>query len=232
MTNHTVDISLRKAALLAGFGLLIMTVFYIVADLFVFQNLIVQGDATTTANNIMTSEMLFRIGICCILIVLICDLVVAWALYIFLKQVNKDLSLLTAWFRLVYTAMLGIALINFVDVLILLSGANYLTVFQSEQLHANVMLSINSFYEAWAVALIVFGFHLLLLGYLVFKSNYIPRIFGILLIAAGLSYLFDYFAKLLFPNFGAAISLVLGWGELIFMFWLLFKGGKILERDN
>jgi len=232
MTNHTVDISLRKAALLAGFGLLIMTVFYIVADLFVFQNLIVQGDATTTANNIMTSEMLFRIGICCILIVLICDLVVAWALYIFLKQVNKDLSLLTAWFRLVYTAMLGIALINFVDVLILLSGANYLTVFQSEQLHANVMLSINSFYEAWAVALIVFGFHLLLLGYLVFKSNYIPRIFGILLIAAGLSYLFDYFGKLLFPNFDAAISLVLGWGELIFMFWLLFKGGKILERDN
>jgi len=232
MTNRTVDISLRKAALLAGFGLLIMTVFYIVADLFVFQNLIVQGDATTTANNIMTSEMLFRIGICCILIVLICDLVVAWALYIFLKQVNKDLSLLTAWFRLVYTAMLGIALINFVDVLILLSGANYLTVFQSEQLHANVMLSINSFYEAWAVALIVFGFHLLLLGYLVFKSNYIPRIFGILLIAAGLSYLFDYFGKLLFPNFDAAISLVLGWGELIFMFWLLFKGGKILERDN
>jgi hypothetical protein len=232
MTNRTVDISLRKAALLAGFGLLIMTVFYIVADLFVFQNLIVQGDATTTVNNIMTSEMLLRIGICCILIVLICDLVVAWALYIFLKQVNKDLSLLTAWFRLVYTAMLGIALINFVDVLILLSGANYLTVFQSEQLHANVMLSINSFYEAWAVALIVFGFHLLLLGYLVFKSNYIPRIFGILLIAAGLSYLFDYFGKLLFPNFGAAISLVLGWGELIFMFWLLFKGGKILERDN
>ncbi len=232
MTNRTVDISLRKAALLAGFGLLIMTVFYIVADLFVFQNLFVQGDATTTVNNIMTSEMLLRIGICCIIIVLICDLVVAWALYIFLKQVNKDLSLLTAWFRLVYTAMLGIALINFVDVLILLSGANYLTVFQSEQLHANVMLSINSFYEAWAVALIVFGFHLLLLGYLVFKSNYIPRIFGILLIAAGLSYLFDYFGKLLFPNFGAAISLVLGWGELIFMFWLLFKGGKILERDN
>jgi hypothetical protein len=232
MTNRTVDISLRKAALLAGFGLLIMTVFYIVADLFVFQNLIVQGDATTTVNNIMTSEMLLRIGICCILIVLICDLVVAWALYIFLKQVNKDLSLLTAWFRLVYTAMLGIALINFVDVLILLSGANYLTVFQSEQLHANVMLSINSFYEVWAVALIVFGFHLLLLGYLVFKSNYIPRIFGILLIAAGLSYLFDYFGKLLFPNFDAAISLVLGWGELIFMFWLLFKGGKILERDN
>ncbi len=229
MINHTADISQRKAALVAGSGLLIMTIFYVFADLFIFQNLIVQGDATTTANNIIADEMLFRIGICCILIVLICDVIVAWALYIFLKQVNNSLSLLTAWFRLVYAIMLGIALINFINVLILLSTADYLVVLQPDLLNANVMLSINSFYDVWAIGLIIFGSHLLLLGYLAFNSNFIPKIFSVLLIIAGLSYLIDYFVKLFFPNFDMQISMVLGWGELIFMFWLLFRGGKIPE---
>jgi len=191
----------------------------------------VPGDATTTANNIMTSEILFRIGICSILIVLICDVVVAWALYIFLKQVNESLSLLTAWFRLVYAATLGIALLNFVIVLILLSGANYLAVFETDQLHAQVMLFINAFYDVWAIGLIVFGFHLLSLGYLAFKSDYIPKILGVLLMLAGLSYLIDYIGNFLFPNLDAAISMVLGWGELLFMFWLLFKGVKLQQTN-
>ena len=88
------------------------------------------------------------------------------------------------------------------------------------------MLSINAFYDVWAVGLIVFGFHLFLLGYLAFKSDFIPKIFGVLLVIAGLSYLIDYFGELLFPSFEAVISLVAGWGELIFMFWLLLRGGK------
>ena len=230
MTNYFFDISLRKAALLAGFGLLIMTIFYVFADLFVFQNLIVPGDASATANNIIDSEMLFRIGICCILIVLICDVVVAWALYIFLKQVNKNLSLLTAWFRLVYAVMLGFALFNFVKALMLLSGADYLAVIEEDQLHSQVLLFINAFYDVWALGLIVFGFHLTILGYLVFKSDYIPKILGVLLIAAGIGYLVDYSCKLLFPNFDVAISMVAGWGELIFILWLLFKGGKRLAE--
>ncbi len=232
MTNRIADISLRKAALVAGWGLLIMTIFAVFAIYFVFQNLIVPGDATTTANNIMASEMLFRIGICSILIVLICDVVVAWALYVFLKQVNKNLSLLAAWLRLVYAAMLGIGLLNLVIVLILLSGANYLAVFETDQLHAQVLLFLNAFNDVWALGLIVFGFHLVTLGYLVFKSNYIPKVLGVLLILAGFSYLIDYFGKFLVPNFDVPISMVLGWGELIFMFWLLFKGGKIPEMDD
>ena len=231
MTNRIADISQRQAALIAGFGLLIMTIFYIFADFFVFQKLIVPGDAATTANNIIASEMLFRTGIGCILIVLICDVVVAWALYIFLKQVNINLSLLTAWLRLVYAAMLGIAMLNFVVVLILLSGADYLAVFETDQLHAQVMLFLNAFYDVWALGLIIFGFHLAALGYLAFRSDYIPKILGILLMAAGLGYLIDYFGSLLFPNSDVAISMVLGWGELIFMFWLLFKGGKMPTKD-
>jgi hypothetical protein len=232
MTANISDISQRKAAIVAGFGLLIMTIFFILAEFFVFQNLIVPGDATTTANNIKASGGLFRAGICSILIVLICDVVVAWALYVFLKQVNKSLSLLTAWLRLMYAAMLGIALLNLVIALILVSGADYLAVYETDKLHAQVLLFLNAFYDVWAVGLIVFGFHIFILGYLVFKSDYIPGILGVLLILAGLSYQIDYFGKFLFPNFDVPISMVFGWGELIFMFWLLFKGGKIPEMDD
>lgn len=227
MTNRSTDISVRKAALVAGFGLLIMTIFAVFADLFVFQKLIVLGNATTTANNIKANEMLFRTGICSFLIVIICDVAVAWALYVFLKPVNKSLSLLAAWFRLVYATIFGIALVNYLNVLQLLSGADYLKVFGIDQLHAKVMLSLNAFNDGWAIGFVFFGFHLALLGYLVFKSGYIPRILGVLLIIAGLGYLIDNFGKFLFPNFNATISLITGWGELIFMFWLLFKGIKV-----
>jgi hypothetical protein len=227
MTNRIADISLGKAAIVAGFGLLIMTIFYVFADFFVFQNLIVQGDATTTANNIMANEMQFRTGIFSFIIVILCDVVVAWALYVFLKPVNKSLSLLAAWFRLVYAIIFGIALVNYFSVLQLLSGADYLKVFETDQLHTKVMLSLNAFNDGWAIGLVFFGLHLALLGYLVFKSDYIPRILGVLLIVAGLGYLIDNFGKFLFPNFDAAISLVTGWGELLFMFWLLFKGVKV-----
>jgi hypothetical protein len=156
--------------------------------------------------------------------------VVAWALYFFLKQVNEYLSLLTAWLRLVYAAMLGIALFNLVVVLIFLSGANYLAVFETDQLHAQVLIFLNAFYDVWSIGLIVFGFHLFSLGYLAFKSDYIPRILGILLIVAGLSYIIDYGGNFLFPNLNMGISLILGWGELLFMFWLLFKGVKLLRK--
>ena len=226
MTNCTNDISVDTSAIVAGYGLLIMTIFYISSDFFIFQSIIVPGDATRTANNIIAKGMLFRIGICSFLIVIVCDVVVAWALYVFLKPVTRSLSLLAAWFRLVYSTIFAIALINYFNILQLLSGSDYLTAFEPTHLHAQVMLSINAFSDGWAIGFVFFGLHLTLLGYLVFRSGYIPRIFGILLILAGFSYLIDYFGKFLFPDYDLNIATFTGWGELLFMFWLLFKGGK------
>jgi len=83
LANCTTEISVGKSAIVAGFGLLIMTIFYIFADFFIFKNLIVPGDATTTANNIIANEMLFRTGICSFLIVIVCDVVVAQKMAVF-----------------------------------------------------------------------------------------------------------------------------------------------------
>lgn len=233
MTNRIADLSLNKTARVAGFGLLIMAFLGIFANFFVFTDLIIPGDAAATANNIIASEGLFRVGIISFIIVLLCDVVVAWALYVVLKPVNKSLSLLAAWFRLVYSAIHGIALLNLIIALQLLSGHDYLNVFETDQLHGLALLFLSGHKYGFLIGLVFFGFHLLVLGYLVFKSGYFPRILGILLVAASLGYLIDSFANFLLPNYTnyetiflliAAVPSVIG--EVSLCLWLLVKGVK------
>ena len=169
MTNRIADISQRKAAIVAGFAYLIMFIPAIFANFFVFPSLIVPGDAATTANNIIASEGLFRAGIVSWLIVLTCDVVAAWALYVFFKQANKSLSLLAAWFRLMHAAIFGITQLILFFVLLLLSGADYLTVFGTDQLHTLVLLFLNGHNYGFLIGLFFFSFHLFVLSYFVFK---------------------------------------------------------------
>ena len=232
MTNRIANISLRKAALVAGFGYLVIFIFGI--NFGVVEGFIVPGDAATTASNIMTSESLFRLGIAGLIIVLLADAVVAWALYIFLKPVSKSLSLLTAWFRLLYTAIFGITLLYLFNVLQLLSGADYLTVFEPNQLHAQAMLSLNAYQYGFNIGYVFFGLHIFGLGYLIFKSDYIPRILGALLIIASVGYLIDSFASVLSSNYAnnealflliVAVPAIIA--ELSLTLWLLIKGRNV-----
>lgn len=227
MTNRMTDISLHQAAIVAGVGLLLITILTPFAEFSVRQSLIVPGDAATTAQNIMANEWLFRIAIYSYLIVAILDVVIAWALYVFLKPVNQSLSLLTAWFRVVYAAILAIVLLNFVVALQLLTGADYLTVFETGQLQAQMMLFLDAFGYGWDIGLLIFGLHLLMLGYLVYKSGYIPKILGVLLIIASFGYLIDSSGKLLSPTYEANIALFTFIGEVVLIFWLFIKGARL-----
>ena len=239
MTNRIADISQRKAAIVAGSAWLIIIILGIFAEFFIRMQLIVPGDAATTANNIMASELLFRIGIASDLIMLTFDVVVVLALYVLLKQVNNSLALLAAFFRLVMAAILGINLLNLFFVLLLLSGADYLIVFDTDQLHALVLLFLNAHSHGYDIALVFFGLHLLVLGYLVFKSGYLPRILGVLLIFASLGYLIDSFANLFLPNDETIISLIAIFliliavvAELSLSLWLILKSDKIPEMKS
>ena len=234
MTNILADISLNKAAKIAGIGYVIIFVLGIFANFFIFAGLIVKGDAATTANNIMANEILFRTGIASWIIVLIFDIIIAWALYIFLKPVNKNLSLLTAWFRLVYVAIFGITQLNLIFVLILLSGADFLSFFNTNQLQALALLFLDGHNYGFLIGLVFFGIHLFLISYLILKSGYIPKILGILLILSALGYLLDSFANFLLPNYAdyQTIFLLLVAvpgivGELSLTLWLLIKGTKV-----
>ena len=123
------DITLRTAAITAGAGLLIMTIAAMFAEFFVRSKLVVAGDAAATVNNISANGALFRSGIAGYIIVIVMDVVTAWALYVLLKPINKSLSLLTGWFRLVYATIFAVSLFNLVTVSGLVNGLERLKVF-------------------------------------------------------------------------------------------------------
>jgi hypothetical protein len=231
MKPQSTDTPQRQAALSAGLGLLIMAIIAFFANFFALENLVVPEDAAKTVSNIMANEMLFRFGLIGFIIVLSCDVLVAWALYLFLKPVNQSLSLLAAVFRLVYTAIFGAALLNLANVLSLLSGAE---AFTSEQLQIQVMMSLESFHNGWLIGLAFFGIHLLVLGYVVLKSSYVPKVLGVLLIAASLGYIIDSSAHFLLSNYAdyeTLFSLIVAVpgmiGELSLCFWLLLRGVRV-----
>ena len=233
MTDKIADVSQRQAALVAGISLILMAVSAGFAYGFVFNSLVVPGDAAATTANLAASEALFRAGIFGWLFILILDVVVAWALYVFLRAANQSLSLLTAWLRLSYAALLGAGLLSLVIVLLLAGSADYLSVFDADQVSALVVLFLDAFEGIWGIGLVVFGCHLLLLGYLVLQADYVPGILGILLIIAAAGYLIVSLAELLLPTYAtytAMLELVFTVpmiiGELGFGVWLLIKGGK------
>ncbi|MCW4033622.1 MAG: DUF4386 domain-containing protein [Candidatus Bathyarchaeota archaeon] len=204
MTRFFADISLSKTAILIGVGFLLMFPFGIFG-MPLYQNLIVPGDTATTANNIMANFLQFRLGIASYLIILILDVVVAVGLYVVLKQVNKNLTLLQMWLRLIYTAIAGISLI------------------------ALVFLFINAYSYGQLIAYAFFIPHIFVLGYLVFKSGYIPRIIGILLIIASFCYVILLYGAFLFPQNWLETSLLIVMplaiiGEISIGIGLLWKG--------
>jgi hypothetical protein len=230
---HQSSISQRQAAIIAGITLVLMAIVAGFAYGFVFTSLVVPGNAVATSQNITNSEILFRGGILGWLIILVLDVLVAWALYIFLKPANKNLALLAAWLRLVYASMLGIAVLNLVFVLLLVRGADTLKAFDPHQINAQVLFFLHAFSSVWSLSLIVFGCHLLVLGYIAFMSGFIPKIFGVLLIVSSLCYLLTNVATLLYPNYEqykatveTILSAPMAIGELAFGVWLWAKGGE------
>ena len=225
--DHDQGLTLRQAALVAGFGLLIMVVAAPFAEFFVYAKLVVSGDIEKTVQNIQANGGLLVAGIFAFLITFILDVIVAWALYVLLAPVNRSLSLLTAWFRLVYTAIALVGLLKLVTVYRMLNTPDYLILFGSDQLHAQVKLLLGSFRYDWSMGLILFGIHLVLLAYLVYRSGYIPRILGILLAIAGVGWVIHELGPYLFPDADLGFLFITFFGELIFMAWLLIRGWKI-----
>jgi hypothetical protein len=233
MTTRIADVTPRRAALVAGVGYVAIFVLAIFANFVVLEGLVESGDAAATAENIVESEGLFRAGLVAFTIVFVVDVVVAWALYVLFRSLSKDLSLLTAWFRLVYTVLLGVALIFFFVALQLLSGADYLAAFGPGQVDAHALLAVEAFNYAWLVGLVCFGVHLILLGYLVVASEWTARALGYVLMVAGAAYIVDTLARAVIADYADVENLFLAVvavpsviGELWFTIWLLRNGGR------
>ena len=233
MASPISEVTRRRAALIAGAGYVIIFVMAVFANFVVIGGLIESGDAAATAENILESEAMFRAGLVAFTVVFVVDVIVAWALYVLFRSLSRDLSLLTAWFRLVYTVFLGVALIFFFIALQLLSGADYLSVFGLGQVDAHVLLAIDAFNYAWLIGLVCFGVHLIMLGYLVVGSEWTAKALGYVLMIAGAAYIIDTLARAVLADYADLENLFLAIvaipsviGELWFTVWLLLKGGR------
>lgn len=231
--NVGIELSVRQAAKIAGAAYVALFVLGIFANFVVREGLIEAGDASATVANIQDSELLFRIGIVSFLIIFVLDVVIAWLLYIIFRSESRDISLVAAWFRLVYTAFLGIAVIFFFVVLQLLSGVDYLSSLSTGQIEAQVMLYLDAFNFTWLIGLLMFGIHLIILGYLILKSVSIPKYMGVLLVLAGAGYVIDTTAFSVLSEyedysdvFLAIVAIPSIVGELAFTIWLFMKAGK------
>ncbi|MCE7923907.1 MAG: DUF4386 domain-containing protein [Haliscomenobacteraceae bacterium CHB4] len=229
----------QKTARTAGILYLTIIAAGIFAEFFVRSSLIVSGDAAATAKNIVASESLFRIGIASDTLMIICDVALALVFYVLLKPVNSSLSLMAAFFRLTQAAVLGVNLLMLFFVLQLLNGGEYLAVFGAEQLYALSMIFLEAHGIGYSIGLVFFGVHCFILGYLIAKSGYFPRILGILLMVASLGYLTDSFAKILMSNyktyettFALIVFAPAFIAELSMCLWLLLKGVKIPETKS
>ena len=223
--------SVQKTARFAGVLYLIITVAAIVAHGYVPSTLIVPGDAITTANNIAASETLFRVGgVGSELVILLSEIVLSVVLYVLLKPVNKTLSLIAAVSRLAMTTIHGINLINYYFVLLLVSGTGYMTAFGTDQIHALVSLFLDAHHYGFTIGIAFLTIHVFVLGYLILKSGYFPRILGILFLAAGVGYLVDSFALLLSTTYETTpvfLALPIAVAEIAFPLWLLIKGVNV-----
>jgi hypothetical protein len=199
------------------------------ALVYVPDQLIVHGNATATAGNIAAHETLFRAGIACNLASEILFMWVALALYDLLKGVNRRHASLMLGLIVVSVPISLLNELNAIAALILVRGADFLAVFDKPQRDALAMLFLNLHSRGFGIAEIFWGLWLFPLGLLVYRSGFLPRILGILLMLNCLTYVVNSFAYFLLPQYADILSRwmkPLGFGELIFMFWLLIMGAN------
>jgi len=224
----------KKLARITGVLYLIIIICAGFSQGFVRSGLIVPGDAAETAKNIIASEGLFRIGFVSDIIAFLSDAAVSILLYILLKPVSKTLSLLAASFRLIaHPAIASINMLNHFAALLLTGGAGYLTVFDTSQLHALLLFFLEAHHYGYLISGAFFGVHLVLLGYLLFKSDLFPKLLGILIVLAAVGYLAESFGTFLFPGheafFAWIVILPAAVGELALTLWLLIKGVRTTD---
>ena len=195
------------------------------------RELVVSGDAAATANNILAHQPLFRLGLATGLIATACYVAVTALFYDLFKHVNRSLSLLAAFFGLVGCAILAFASLFRIGPLIVLGGGQYLSAFKVEQLRALAFLFLELYGQAVNICFVFFGVYCLLIGYLIFKSAFLPRILGVLMAFAGLGWLT--FLSPPLANYLAPYIQVLGvFAEGSLMLWLLVVGVNVAKWEE
>lgn len=236
MENQIIIASQVKAARLAGLLFLIAMATGLFAEFYVHfpSSLVVNGDAATTASNIMAKERLYRIGIANNIFTFAIDVALIWALYVLLRYVNKSLALLGVFFRMVETTIACVAIINSYVAMQFISDADHLKAFNSNQIQTLSVLQ-DTYALTFNVVAIFLGLGSTVFNYLLFKSRYIPRALAIWGIFSSLVLLISQFIIIIFPEMEKTIIpasyVPIALDEIALGFWLLIKGVNIRKSD-
>ena len=221
--------STKQTARIAGVLYLVNAVTGFFGIVYAPSKLIASGNTAATANNILGSERLFRLGIVSELICAAEFIYLLWALYRLLCGVNKTHSALMVMWGLACVPLMAVNVVSEIAALTLLRGADFLSFLDQPHREALAMLFLDLHRYGYVVGWI-FGPWLFHLGALIYRSGFLPRLLGLLLIAAGFGYLADSVTPLLLPSYanvvGRFASIPLMLGEPAIILWLLIIGAK------
>ena len=217
----------KRQGIIAGIALLIMAIVAGFSFGYVHSNLIVDSPEITV-KNLIVNKSLFYAELLGWTIIFITDLIVAIALYFFFRSVSKQISLITAFIRIVYTLILGIAIIHLFKIVPILSLDNITT---DQPAFSDTFFNLQLFDKIWSIGLIVFGLHLIGLGYLSIKSKSVPKLLGYLLYFGGISYTLlhtsiqlSLFNTKTLNTIENILALPMALAEILLAFWLLYNG--------
>ena len=222
MTKRIAEASPRFKARMAGVSYLLGSLTSVFGQMVVLGMLVVPASATATAANILSHQSLFRLGFVASLMTVPFHLIWAVLFYGLFKPVNRSVSLLAGFVMLLGCAMWGLSSLFHLAPLLLLQGSS-LSAFAPEQLQALALILLKLNAQAYDIGLVFFGFWCVLIGYLIFRSTFLPRIIGVLEVLAGFGYLtllWRPLAHYLYP-YNLALA---GPGEISLMLWLLVQG--------
>jgi Domain of unknown function (DUF4386) len=211
----------------AGLLYLLVSIPGVFALIYVPDKVLVHGNAAATINNIAAYETLYRFGIAAELISQALFIFVALALYHLLKGVNQSRATLMVILIAVSVPIALLNELNSIAALALVRGADFLSAFDKSQRDALAMLFIKLHSDGFDIAAIFWGLWLFPLGLLVYRSRFIPRILGVLLVAHGFTYVINSLTSFVLPQYERVVSqwmMPFSFGEPLFMFWLLIMG--------
>ncbi|NJO90197.1 MAG: DUF4386 domain-containing protein [Chloroflexia bacterium] len=231
METNKITFSSKKLGRITGVFYLLIILSGLFGGMAVRGTIVVPNDPSTTLQNLISNESLFRIGFISDLIMVLSDVMVSVLFYYLLKQTNKVVAVFAAVFRLIQSAVLAGNLINLFSPILMIKGHETMDQTQINQLGANVLQKLEVFEYGYLISGVFFAFNCLLMGYLLYKSELIPNLLGIMIAVASLGYLFNCLTSFLAPSLIEVSQLFMFFtaviAELTLCIWLIIKGTKI-----
>ena len=224
----TRGLSLKQAAFVAGFTYLLNPVTF--AEAYVMPRLI-SADPAETVTKLTAHPHLFSAAVLSYVVSAIGDVVMAWALYALLRPINRALAMLGSLLQLVYAAVWLAAISNLGLIYRLVAVPDYSRHTSAAGLPSQIAELLGAYRSGWGISLILFGLHLVVTGWLIARSSYLPRWLGWLLFIDGWAWVVDSVSIYLFPDANLQFLKAMFAAELIFMVWLLGWGWRIREPE-